>query len=668
MDEEDDPLLGKRLETADKYASIAPRKPLASAPTVLDELVSASSNYTIGRQLLSHMGWKEGHGIGPRIRRRKLSIGSPEEEEEVEEGTNKKEEEIVYLPPRNTVDRSAFPQPKTDTYGAGFDPFVDAPEFRDQRQRRADNKELIPTRQVVTFAQALGGGGGDNGGRGGGRGGERNSGRVAMGFGLSALEENDDIDVYDGSSSMDQYDRAIEPSTTSRVKQLDVVTSAERERQRREDALASAMRCADGRSALPKFRLATRQEKLVPKNVVNRLTVPSDFRAYHVFKDTEDGASALYRHFDFTTGKHGQSSMMTARQRAQVLEEEGDKPAVTNVFDMLSVEQHQRLEDAATATRERRPLIQGASSEQFRANITASIAKRFVSASSSTSEITSTSVSEPQPPQAKKAYRTESTWAPHTLLCKRFHVKCQGQTISGGGGGDEGVSEDLFTTELAPHLVQYAAEKRSGGGGEAEVNETKQKQRARAEEELPPLADVPKPSTALLRSIFEPSGEGEGEDKDESDDEEDSDEEEDKTDPGLTAPPPAPLSVDRVAEPTPRDPLPSSPSSSSGESESESNDDELCDRARVSENKSKRKREQSESRERSAKKHKKHAKKKKDKHKKDKDKKHKKSKHQKSSSSSSSSSRGRSDAPSSPAHARRRSHRSHSRSRARDRR
>ena len=138
MDEEDDPLLGKRLETSELYDTLqtgAKRRlqqqcqPHGSSAAAipgfaLPEDWALPVNESIGAKLLKQMGWKEGHGIGQRVRRRKFK------EEEAKLQPQDEAEEEVCMPPRKVFDvQKAFPKPKLDRYGAGFDPYTDAPEF-----------------------------------------------------------------------------------------------------------------------------------------------------------------------------------------------------------------------------------------------------------------------------------------------------------------------------------------------------------------------------------------------------------------------------------------------------------------------------------------------------------------------------------------------------------
>lgn len=602
MDEDDDPLLGKRLETTAQYDTLqtgARRKQQQDAPRTafeaqvlnskqqsaisaypamnfLDDLVRPV-NDSIGAKLLNRMGWKEGHGIGPRIRKKKIA----ETVQSQAADDTAAEDEVVYIPPRNTIDVSAFPKPKLDKYGAGFDPYVNAPEFSRYKQHQENElAEKHQQRQVVTFADAM----------------KATSGsyETVTAFGLSALEDNDDLDVY-GTTSMTEFDTAIGLARLTDGKGVKLIDSEARESLSRDDKKKQRRAPtfgSDGRPALPGFELAYVKEK-PPKTVALRLEVPADFQPFHHFNgDNErhqaDSAAVLYQKHNFSTGKHGQGSLMTAKQRAALLAEpqapKAPESTTTNVngvhtgsvFDLLGPEQKAKLFAAAAQVKanstgkpkndvvppprrepvERQPLVGGAAGTQFRANISASIAKRFVSASSSTEQQGDTEQSQvTQVPVAthKPSYRSESLWIPKSLLCKRFHVKCLVGTQSDCDRvSAEEEKRDLFDKELVPHLVEFAAERQSVNqerSGESGANNgaspapgaslrpaNRIAAKEKEEDELPPLLIVEKPAASLLRSIFEPSDESaveeDGDDDDEDlDDYEDSDDDKEKAAP-----------------------------------------------------------------------------------------------------------------------------------------
>ncbi|KAF4141045.1 G-patch domain [Phytophthora infestans] len=484
MDEEDDPLLGKRLETTEHYDTLqtGAKRRLQQQPDRTEAAIPGFSlpedwvlpvNDSIGAKLLKQMGWKEGHGIGQRVRKRKfqdekdteqvklLMLDSSEEKTE----TEPLQEEEVYVPPRKMFDvQKSFPKPKLDRYGAGFDPYRDAPEFsmhRQQQEEKVKEKEGSH-RQMVSFLDALKTTDGSN--------------RATSGYGLSALEENDDIDVY-GTVSMSQFDRVIAPlGARKEAKRLD---SSAQESRRYEKTRRSRELCSDGRVVLPGFELAVSKEK-PPKAVNLRLSVPSDFKAYHRFAD-EDQVDAV----------------TTLNTRQPLKEGSGD-----DLHHCLS------------------PMTVG-----FRATISASIAKRFVSSKSTLDEDKNDAII-PEQPQATLSRRSQSLWIPKSLLCKRFHVKCAGPTGSSGKGDEDDKKPDLFDKEIVPHLMEFAADRAAQRQSKASAGESSKftiAVESNEDRDLPALPTVEKASTDLLKSIFEPSDESElseDDSEDESDDEE----------------------------------------------------------------------------------------------------------------------------------------------------
>ncbi|TYZ62034.1 hypothetical protein PybrP1_007744 [[Pythium] brassicae (nom. inval.)] len=588
MDADDDPLLGHRLETSAGFDTLQsraakhqhaeatadrPRNAFeervlgAAAMRLLDDFVQPV-NESVGAKLLNQMGWKEGHGIGPRVRRKRIE-DKPAATEASAAATAQRadhdadEADVVYVPPRRVTDASAFPKPKLDTYGAGFDPYVNAPEFARYKQRQASEfAHKQQARQVVTFADAM----------------KATSGsyETVTGFGLSALEDNDDLDVY-GTAPMSAFDTVLGGAPlrlSSGKEELKLLESDPRPRERHPPKFGS-----DGRPALPGFEYAYAKEK-ASKAVALRLEVPADFSPHHRFSRrsaTEpDSVSLLYRQHNFTLmSDQGPPPVMTATQRAALLGEPDEREpaagakastlASGSVFELLGAEQKAKLfasvaqskarqnrvgtPEVAALPRERQPLVQGVAGSQFHANITASIAKRFVAASSSDQEQAEQAGDSGLTEAVKKtSYRSESAWTPSSLLCKRFRVKCLTGASSTSAAVRSQAEEkrDLFDKELVPHLVEFAAERRSsqatGGASSRDTDANRsprnsapmsssssrstsrfaQHEQAKAEDdtgdELPSLPAVPKPAASLLKAIFEPSDESDIEDDDDDND------------------------------------------------------------------------------------------------------------------------------------------------------
>ena len=100
------------------------------------ELIVAADK-SIGKKLLRSMGWREGHGVGPRVKGRAKrkgrmsSVGAAEEDERwAPEG--------ITLAPKNVLsadDSLRAPPPKLDVYGIGFNPHINAPEEHGHAER-----------------------------------------------------------------------------------------------------------------------------------------------------------------------------------------------------------------------------------------------------------------------------------------------------------------------------------------------------------------------------------------------------------------------------------------------------------------------------------------------------------------------------------------------------
>ena len=103
---------------------------------------------SMGKKLLKTMGWREGQGVGSRVRRKRrrpVLAGGDESEEDLPEqalaGLGRKARELVEkggltFAPKNTDLKAQMVVPKTNFHGIGHEPFKDAPEFGASRGLR----------------------------------------------------------------------------------------------------------------------------------------------------------------------------------------------------------------------------------------------------------------------------------------------------------------------------------------------------------------------------------------------------------------------------------------------------------------------------------------------------------------------------------------------------
>lgn len=270
----------------------------------------APANEGIGKQLLRLMGWREGQGVGPRrARKRKRldksgrtagrSAQQPSSEtalkryscppppdhrgsganEGQDEDEDADEEDDPYgaaflFAPKNT---SAFDPGtgKDNFFGLGFDPFTGAPEFRKQQQDQHQTASRI----------SLG-----------------SSQRKRGAFGIGALEDEDDHEVYDhterceydfetgGAEGESTRGKGHHPSSAGPITSQLTSSSIQNAPGGGVDA---GGRCSDGMPALVGFVVATRSS--LPDKWYASPTVPRDFRPFHIFKpeEGETGATAV---------------------------------------------------------------------------------------------------------------------------------------------------------------------------------------------------------------------------------------------------------------------------------------------------------------------------------------------------------------------------------------
>ena len=188
-----------------------------SVEAAMSGMLERRTENTMGFVLLRKMGWKDGHGIGPlrRVRKKPVLVSSNEDKVKkrvIGPSLSRDEiEEIRAAPsaPRDigTVSYSY----KDDTRGLGYDPFVNAPEFR-----KKGHQDLTVKRKTGNAA-----------------------------FGLGAFETPDEEDPF-AVDDPNQYDRA---------ELLDFSTSAGKRGYDEMSASSNVKRCSDGRLPLKGFVL-----------------------------------------------------------------------------------------------------------------------------------------------------------------------------------------------------------------------------------------------------------------------------------------------------------------------------------------------------------------------------------------------------------------------------
>ncbi|KAJ3022865.1 hypothetical protein HKX48_005066 [Thoreauomyces humboldtii] len=303
--EEFDLLGGTAKELARKRAAISTAtgeggEVLAGVSGKLVEDLIGPAKDPIGVKLLRQMGWREGHGVGPRAKRKRH------------------EKEDVYalnhtFAPRDTaVD---LLRPKTDSFGLGFDPFRHAPEFAG-RQLHANGPDKSTAAAPI---------------------------KAAGGFGVGVFEDEDeDLDVY--GSGMANYDMVIDDDDDHVFRRkfgnqpARKDTQAKRGSQREPTGTftVSVQICHDGRPPLDGFVLAT-NAMLEPK-WYRPPELPAGFEPMHKFTTGSTGSQ-------IDLSQQGVHSQPAADRRRELLGEEALKAPARSVFSFLPIKEQDRLQD-----------------------------------------------------------------------------------------------------------------------------------------------------------------------------------------------------------------------------------------------------------------------------------------------------------------------------------
>ncbi|KAJ3187072.1 hypothetical protein HDU85_007110 [Gaertneriomyces sp. JEL0708] len=259
---------------------------------LVEDLIGPARD-SVGIKLLRQMGWREGHGVGPRAKRKRKH----------DDDYDIHAEQYTFAP-KDTV--ATVLKPKTNTYGLGYDPFRNAHEFAAAKGSGSASSTSTP-------------------------------GKPKGGIGVGVFEDEDeDLDVY--ASTTSKYDTIIhddEEDFSTRFKKL------RRSEQQLEHLSRSSQDvlhnlCNDGRPPLPGFVLA--KVGLPETKFYTCPPVPADFVPEHHFDRPVPTALA-------TLGAGGRQVHLTADQRRDILEEEALKAPARSIFSYLSLKEQDRLHD-----------------------------------------------------------------------------------------------------------------------------------------------------------------------------------------------------------------------------------------------------------------------------------------------------------------------------------
>ncbi|KAJ3149534.1 hypothetical protein HDU86_006939 [Geranomyces michiganensis] len=288
----------------------------AIAAKIVEDLIGPAKD-PIGIKLLRQMGWREGHGVGPRAKRKAGKHGA----DDIYAANH------TFAPKDVAVD---LLRPKTDSFGLGYDPFRHAPEFA--------NRSRPP----------------------GSQGNERDGGlpkQGRAGFGVGVFEDEDeDINVYD--STMASYDMIIDDDDDGPLLKRKLAGAPQGGRKADLPPQEKTMPfdlgvsvCHDGRPPLDGFELA--KQGMPEEKCYKAPELPPSFVPIHRFDDPALAAaqSALPSTADARIhpsrlAKQG----LNADARRDILGEEPLNAPSRSVFSYIALKEQDRLQNFLSQT------------------------------------------------------------------------------------------------------------------------------------------------------------------------------------------------------------------------------------------------------------------------------------------------------------------------------
>uniref|UniRef100_A0A671M264 G-patch domain-containing protein n=1 Tax=Sinocyclocheilus anshuiensis TaxID=1608454 RepID=A0A671M264_9TELE len=363
----DDFASGKKDQLKDKARAVSSLAALIPGDTGLLEELIAPARSSIGVELLRKMGWKDGQGVGPRLKRKQCKQnddavkvygcafppnGSEESEDEDEFAP-----ENVSFAPKDVVPVDFTP--KVDSHGLGYRGLNPLQALGGGSETGHINLFTLQSDRTTSLF------------------GDRNSGQQRRGgiggqaFGVGAMEE-EDTDIYH-KDSMSNYDNVLggeEPGDG-----LYGWTAPQQYTRKKNDSkrdVAYLGRILDG------FTLASQVTEI--KTVYPPPDLPRDYRPVHYFRPVVDSSTvspivaqalqASRGHLSQDAPQQGRHSLDSS-QRCDML---GEMPlqGPSSVFELLGSKDRERLNEIRRAATEQNKSVENLSSAVDRAAVVAS--------------------------------------------------------------------------------------------------------------------------------------------------------------------------------------------------------------------------------------------------------------------------------------------------------
>lgn len=342
MDEEDlaDAQESEKLQTSHAFAGLGAADPAAARSGGLAGLFHVQGE-TMGTKLLKKMGWKEGQGIGPKIRR-KAELGMA-----ANPGSEGTSETYLFAPENAPMIQLVR---KTDRKGLGYDGesrLTPLASSRSGQPAQSDDEATDDQGSSLSRPRLSASKSSKN---------KENRPRGGIGMGVLNDTGSDDEDPYEIGPRI-SYNRVIGGSKNPKKKKESNSTPANpalkskpvfvpRRKAVVKAALSSVRKCHDGRPPLDGFVLAQESDPLISMINADGKYPPPDIPAdWKSSKDPEDSRDASqYK----STADAAKASLLNPLSRAAIL---GEKQLPgKSVFDFLSVSARDRLAAATGKT------------------------------------------------------------------------------------------------------------------------------------------------------------------------------------------------------------------------------------------------------------------------------------------------------------------------------
>ncbi|GAA6076159.1 G patch domain-containing protein 1 isoform X2, partial [Tachysurus ichikawai] len=356
----DDFVSGKPDQIRDKARAIISLTAPIPGDTLLEEMI-APARSSIGVELLRKMGWKDGQGVGPRVKRRQRKqdtdvkvygcVLPPSGPEELEDDDEFAPENVTFAPKDVTpVDFT----PKDDVHGLGYRGLDPLQALTGGPGASHVNLFTLDSDRTSLF--------------GGRKAGQRRKGGISgQAFGVGAMEEEDD-DIYHR-DAMSNYDSVLggeEPGDG-----LYGWTAPQQYRQKKKDSSRDAAYVG---KILEGFTLAPKPAEA--KTVFPPPVLPRDFRPVHHFRPVVDASSVSPLVAQALQASRGQLSQDAPQQSRHTLDStqrremlgETSLQGPRSVFELLDIKDRERLSEIRKAAEDKRSTLQ----DRFRSSTTPS--------------------------------------------------------------------------------------------------------------------------------------------------------------------------------------------------------------------------------------------------------------------------------------------------------